>query len=175
MIQVRKFFHRNDYQIGILFGFDEELKQKARSIGARWSQTNRCWYVLYNKENYRKIIHTFGEVEIIDYENNKLQPEPAETRHEIVHIADTISEIQPPIQVEHKGLDPAFARSIVYLGINGRYWILRVPYNKIFLAKLLDIKGVFWNKRQKAFFVLRHVNVKIKVEALFDIGEIFPP
>lgn len=39
----------------------------------------------------------------------------------------------------------------------------------------MDIKGVYWNKQQKAFFVLRHINVKIKVEALLGIGEIFPP
>jgi len=38
----------------------------------------------------------------------------------------------------------------------------------------MDIKGVFWNKQQKAFFVLRHINVKIRVEALLGIGEIFP-
>jgi len=39
----------------------------------------------------------------------------------------------------------------------------------------MDIKGVFWNKQQKAFFVLRHVNVIIRVDALLRIGEIFPP
>jgi site-specific recombinase XerD len=39
----------------------------------------------------------------------------------------------------------------------------------------MDIKGVYWNKSQKAFFVLRHINVKIKVEVLLGIGEIFPP
>jgi site-specific recombinase XerD len=39
----------------------------------------------------------------------------------------------------------------------------------------MDIKGVYWNKTQKAFFVLRHINVKLKVEALLGIGEIFPP
>jgi site-specific recombinase XerD len=38
----------------------------------------------------------------------------------------------------------------------------------------MDIKGVYWNKTQKAFFVLRHINVKIKVEALLGIGVIFP-
>jgi len=37
MIQIKKLFHRNNYQIGLFFGFDEELKNKAPSIGAPWS------------------------------------------------------------------------------------------------------------------------------------------
>ena len=45
MIQLRKIMHKGNYQIGIYFGFDEELKAKARGIGARWSQTHKCWYV----------------------------------------------------------------------------------------------------------------------------------
>ena len=59
MIQIRKFYHRDNFQIGLYFGFEDELKQKARSIGARWSQTNKCWYVAYNKDNYDKIIRIF--------------------------------------------------------------------------------------------------------------------
>jgi hypothetical protein len=34
----------------LFFGFEEELKIKAKSIGARWSQTHKCWYRFYNKE-----------------------------------------------------------------------------------------------------------------------------
>jgi hypothetical protein len=40
MIKIKKLFHRDNYQIGLFFGFEEDLKSKARSIGARWSQTN---------------------------------------------------------------------------------------------------------------------------------------
>ena len=35
MVQLRKIFHNGNDQIGIYFGFDEDLKEKARSIGAR--------------------------------------------------------------------------------------------------------------------------------------------
>lgn len=106
MIKIRKIFHREAYCIGLFFGFDETLKTKAKSIGASWSQTHKCWYVLYNKENYNLILSNFDQVEIIKDENNERQPEPAPIRHEIVHIADPVSEIQPPIQAEHKGLTP---------------------------------------------------------------------
>ncbi len=174
MIQIRKFYHRGDFQIGLHFGFDNDLKQKARSIGARWSQTHTCWYLLYNKANYEQILLTFGEVEILKGENNEPPPEPAGIRHEIVHIAETISGLQPALPVEHKGSDPEFAAKIVFKGSVGKYWILQVPYKEDISRKLMDIKGVFWNKKQKAFFVFRHVSTKLKVEALLDAGQLFP-
>jgi site-specific recombinase XerD len=176
MVQIRKLFHRGNDQIGICFGFDEALKVKAKSIGARWSQTHKCWYVLYNKENYKLIKLTFDDVEIVKVENIERQPEPAVVRQENVHIAEVISEIPSPIPgTEHKDYDPEFASKIVFKGNTGKYWILKVPYKAGLTPKLMDIKGVYWNKRQQAFFVLRHVNVKIKVEALLGIGVIFPP
>lgn len=174
MIQVRKIFHRGEHRIGIYFGFDDELKNKAKSIGACWSQTHKCWYVLYNKVNYRQILLNFDDVEVIKDENNELHPEPALTGQENVRIAESIGEFQSNIQAEHKGAVPEIAGHVVCRGSLGKYWILQVPYQKELASKLLDIKGVYWNKREKAYFVLRHVNVKIKVEALLGIGEIFP-
>ncbi len=175
MVQLRKLFHNGNDQIGIYFGFDENLKNKARSIGVRWSQTHKCWYLLCNKENYKLIKLNFDSIEIIKDKNNERQTEPALIKQEIVHIAEKISEIQPTIKAEHKGEIPEMASKIVFTGSTGKYWILKVPYQKGITPKLMDIKGVYWNKQQKAFFVLRHINVKLKVEALLGIGEIFPP
>lgn len=175
MIRLKKIFHRGEFQIGLFFGFDEELKIKAKRIGAVWSRTHKCWYVLYNKENYNQILRNFDRVEIITSENDEPHPEPAGIQQENVHIAETISEIRPDIQAEHKGSLPEIAGKIVFAGSIGKYWVLKVPYSKTLTPKLLDIKGVYWNKSERAHFVLRHVNVKIKVEALLGVGEIFPP
>jgi len=175
MVQLRKIFHRENYQIGIFFGNDGALNFKAKSIGASWSKTHTCWYVLYNKENYNQIKRTFEDIEIIQDTNNERQPEPADIQQETVHIAEVIGEIRPSIQAEHKGTVPEIASKIVYRGITGKYWVIEVPYKQGLPPKLMDIKGVYWNKTQKAYFVLRHVNVKIKVEALLGVGEIFPP
>jgi len=153
-IKIKKIFHRGDFQIGLFFDFDENLKNKAKSIGALWSQTHKCWYVLYNKENYRQILHNFDRIEIIRDENNERHTEPAVIQQETVHIAETISEIRSDIQAEHKELTPEFASKIVFRGNTGKYWILKVPYHASLTPKLMDIKGVYWNKTQKAFFVL---------------------
>ena len=174
MIQLRKIHHRGNYQIGITFGYNQHLIAKVRRIGAFWSKTHKCWYMLYNKENYNLILRNFDDVEIVRDEDNERRIEPAVIRHETVHIAETISEIRSDIQAEHKEATPEIASKIVFSGNAGKYWILKVPFQANLTPKLMDIKGVFWNKQQKAFFVLRHVNVKIRVEALLGIGEIFP-
>ncbi|NEW81035.1 MAG: tyrosine-type recombinase/integrase [Mariniphaga sp.] len=174
MVQIKKIYHNEAFQIGLFFGFDENLKAKAKSIGAKWSQTNKCWYVLYNNENYRKILLTFDKVKIVKDENIERHNEPAVIRQENVHIAEVVSEFRSEIQAEHKDSDPEFVSKIVFKGNTGKYWILAVPYKAVITPKLMDIKGVYWNKTQKAFFVLRHINVKLKVEALLGNGEIFP-
>lgn len=183
MVKIKKFFHRDAYQIGLYFGFDDILKQKARSIGAKWSTTQKCWYVLYSSTNYKLILATFDQVEILRDENHTEQPiEPALPGQEIVHIADIDSELRPHMPVEHKDenqasrslVSPEMAKKIVFGGNVGKYWILRIPYQEELSRKLMDIKGVFWNKNSRAFFVFRHINVKIKVEALLGLGELFP-
>lgn len=122
-IKIKKIFHREDFQIGLFFDFDENLKNKAKLIGAHWSQTHKCWYMLYNKENYQLILRNFDNVEIIRSENNERRTEPAEIRQETVHIAETISEIRPDIQAEHMELTPEIASKIVFKGNTGKYWI----------------------------------------------------
>jgi integrase/recombinase XerD len=174
MVTLKKIYHRDAWRIGIFIGFDQELKAKVRQIGAFWSQTHKCWYVLYNKENFLEIKRTFGEVVIEIDENRKRQPEPAEPQQEIVHITNTVGALRPTNEAEHKGVNPAFAETIVLSGSVGKYWILKVPYHSKITPKLMDIKGVYWNKKHQAFFVLRHVNVKIRVEALLGINNIFP-
>lgn len=175
MVKIRKIYHHGAFRIGLFFDFDEELKNRARHMGATWSQTHKCWYVLYNKENYHQILRTFEEVEVVKDENIERHTEPALAGQENVHIAESVSELQPELRAEHKDPDPEFVSKIVFRGNAGKYWILKVPYKAGVTSKLMDIKGVYWNKTQKAFFVLRHINVKLKVEALLGIGEIFPP
>lgn len=174
MVKIRKIYHRDAFRIGLFFDYNEELTNKAKKIGAVWSQTFRCWHVLYNKANYKLILHNFGEVEILKDENSERQSEPALNEHEIVHIAEPIGAIRPYTEAGHKGKSPETTRKIVFDGTSGKYWILRIPYSKDLSTKLLDIKGVFWNKNERAYFVLRHINVKLKVEALLGVGELFP-
>lgn len=127
-IKIKKIFYRGDFKIGLFFDFDENLKNKAKSIGAHWSQTHKCLYMLYNKENYNLMRRNFDNVEIIRDENNERPTGPAVMQQKTVHIAETISEIRSDIQAEHKELTLEIASKIVFSGNAGKYWILKVPY-----------------------------------------------
>jgi len=70
--------------------------------------------VLYNNKNYRKILHNFSQVEIEQNKNNEWHTEPAVIRHEIVHKAKTISELQLYNEAEHKGITPEFAAKLFF-------------------------------------------------------------
>jgi len=142
MVQIKKIIHNGTFQIGIYFGFNEELKTKAKSIGARWSQTHRCWYVPYNKQSYQQIRITYDSIEIISGETNNRADGPAGTQHETVRIATNNGELLPVHSEEHKGNGPEPKAPIEYMGINGKYWILKVPYMGVTTRKLMAIKGV---------------------------------
>lgn len=70
--------------------------------------------MLYNNKNYRKILHNFSQVENEQNKNNQRHTEPAVIRHEIVHIAETISELQLYNEAEHKGIIPEFAAKLFF-------------------------------------------------------------
>lgn len=58
--------HRNQECIGIFFENCPTLNGDIRKqAGAKWSQTNKCWYVLLSKENYNKLFFALkGKAEI---------------------------------------------------------------------------------------------------------------
>ena len=59
--------HRGGQQISISFDNDNALNQVVKKIsGTRWSKTNKCWYILLNKENYTTIIQKFNNKAIIN-------------------------------------------------------------------------------------------------------------
>jgi len=74
MVSVQNFWQQHQFQTGISFGFDETLKQKARQIGAKWSQTYKYWYVDYNDENYQKVSSTIPNFQIIYDTSKRLKP-----------------------------------------------------------------------------------------------------
>jgi hypothetical protein len=135
MVSIQKIWHHNQFQIGISFGFDETLKQKARQIGAKWSQTYKCWYVDYNKECYQKITTTFPDIEILyDAATKPETPAPGLKRgHDIAPIVahKQSNALQPLMLVEHKaksnGKDEKEAE---YISIAGKYWFVKIPYSQ---------------------------------------------
>lgn len=179
MVTLQKIRHRDALRIGIYFGFDDLLKQRAKNIGARWSRTQKCWYVDYSKENYNKIISTFPGIEIVKDPDQKVpQTAPGlQKSHDIAPIVEAKSHnaLLQPLAEEHKVKKPESNRTgAEFLHVTGKYWVVKVPYSETISKALKETKGVYWNKSHKAYMVFRHVAVKTKVEAILGQPGLLP-
>jgi len=117
MVILQKIQHRETPRIGLFFGYDEQLIQSAMSIGARWSRTQRCWYVDYGKENFQKVKQVFPEIETInDPEEKVLQPVPGlQKSHDNAPIVAAQNDTALPLQVaaEYNPFTPTLPKRVL--------------------------------------------------------------
>jgi site-specific recombinase XerD len=66
IVTLKPLHHRQQECIGIYFENSLQLNTAIRkNAGARWSQTNKCWYILLSKENYNRLFFALkGKAEI---------------------------------------------------------------------------------------------------------------
>lgn len=176
MITLKKIFHRGGYQIGISFGFDKDVKEKVRAMGAVWSQTQKLWYLPYTAESYTLIKRSFTDFAIEKPSDDELPGPGHEQYRDIAPIASgDRSALRSDSADEHKVLPPAGnAFGAVYTKSIGKYWVVTIPYHKSMSEKMLKVKGVYWNKAHKAYMVFRNIVVKQRVEALLDAEGLLP-
>lgn len=92
-ILLRKLLHNGAVRIGIYFDPVQSLNKKARSIGAAWTKTFKCWHVAYSKENYRLIKTVFSGFHIQVQQGEPAViplvqvPPPNETRAQVPAVA----------------------------------------------------------------------------------------
>lgn len=66
-VQLKPLWHRGQECIGVYFHHDNQLKNMIKKVsGIRWSQTNRCWYLLSNAENFQKLNDALHEMAVLD-------------------------------------------------------------------------------------------------------------
>lgn len=180
MIQIKKIFHRGEFRIAIYFPVNAAITVQVKKAGAVWSQTNKCWYVSYTKENYNQLQQLFPEIEVI-----KESSESGEKKTIATPVLKPDKLMVPAIQSTHlitvrppEPLPvPSFGKWEGKLKLHpdvGKYWVLGLPFSEKMRDGLLDIKGVYWNKKESAFFVMRNVAIKTKVEALLGISHVLP-
>jgi site-specific recombinase XerD len=177
MVTLRKIFHRGVWIIGLVFAYNKELIQKVRSIDARWSATHKLWYVVYSKENYKKIKDIFPEFVIEKPKDGLLQGPGDRPIRDNAPIASATSgsDLRTETSSEHKVEKPAGnIHGAVFKDTMGKYWVLLLPYKESVAKAMLKIKGVYWNKTHKAYMIFRHIAVKDKVEALLGAPGILP-
>ncbi len=67
-VQLKPLLHRNQECIGIYF-FNSTVLNNAiqKQAGARWSKTQKCWYIPQQKQNYDKLVKALEGKAVIDY------------------------------------------------------------------------------------------------------------
>ena len=67
--------HRGIQNIRIDFKFDSELNELAKSLPARWSYSNKCWYLENTEENVKRIFFVFKNKAWVDITKLKARQE----------------------------------------------------------------------------------------------------
>ena len=65
-ITLQKIIHRNKTRIAVFYPYNDNITAILKTIDAKYSKTNRCWYVDYSKKNYTFIINHFKNITFID-------------------------------------------------------------------------------------------------------------
>ncbi|HPR33796.1 MAG TPA: tyrosine-type recombinase/integrase [Prolixibacteraceae bacterium] len=189
-LTLKKIQHRDAFRIGVYFSFDPAVNLKLKSLGARYSHTKRCWYFDYTAEKYRLLKENFPDI-VIDapkasnpspspaagIKSRDLPPIDAETKPEKVVAAPNLpaSALKRADQ-EHKAAPVPLVQKLRVKRFDnlGKYWVVRMDYHFRISKDLLKVKGVYWNKQEKAYLIYRNEQVKNKVEELLQAPGLFP-
>jgi integrase/recombinase XerD len=178
-VSVQRILHRDLLQIAIYFPKDFDLISKAKSIGARYSATFKCWYLPYNKASFDRIKSVFGEVLLLDPHENARGLTSKAAAHEaldlppIVHNERQLGQLQAGNPEHSSAVVPAIDLKLERLADLGKYWVFKMRYHQTMVRSLMKIKGVYWHSIYKCYMVFRHPDVKKSVETLLGVPDFF--
>jgi site-specific recombinase XerD len=177
-IHVRKIWHKEAFRTAIFFEKNYEIANQLKTLGAKYSNTHKCWYLDYTKIAYQKLLNHFPDL-IIDQpksQQNLTQPATGSSRDPL-HIAPS-SDLQldaQPRNPEHttETIPLETRLKIKRLENMGKYWVFRMQYHETIKKQLLATKGVYWNSNYKAYLVYRHQYTKNEVEKIIETPNFF--
>ncbi len=113
-VRLQPLHHRGQECIGIYFDNHAAINGVLRKrAGAKWSQTNRCWYVPLSKENYNKLFFAVKGLAGIDHaalhnylsERKKHSPTAAPLKNNFpVAVQQTTTLVKPAEWVKQRGI-----------------------------------------------------------------------
>ncbi len=131
----------------------------------------------YSKESF--LILKSYPAEWILPDGSKLETQVAgEVSRDIPPIANSEHRHPNPngsAKVDHKPLNKAEIPSgLQILESVGKYWVFTMDYRQTVVRKLLDIKGVYWNKSYRAYMVIQHPRVREAVHRVLGKTNFLP-
>jgi integrase/recombinase XerD len=137
-ISIKKIWHRDAFRTGIFFKVNAEIASKLKQIGAKYSNTHKCWYTDYTAAAYQNLLVHFPDLVL---ENPKITEAslPATGKSSRVHlpIAST-SNLQLDSQMsnpEHTTENIPLAQKLKLQRLEniGKYWVFKMPKPILFI------------------------------------------
>ena len=177
-ILIKKIWHREAFRTGIFFKVNTGIVNKLKQIGAKYSNTHKCWYIDYSTDAYQSLLAHFPDLVL---ENPKITEAslPATGKSSRDHLPIALkSELQLDSQKsnpEHTTENILLAQKLKLQRLEniGKYWVFKMQYHQEIKNKLLHTKGVYWNPNYKAYLVYRHTKTKESVENILQTQDFF--
>jgi site-specific recombinase XerD len=186
MISSKRLNHRGENRIFVYYPYNEDFSNRMKQIpGAKWSKTQKAWHIPDNRENIKVLRNKF--IDFTDKPINKTVP-PISNEVKISSIdkeekpvsviENKVMLIETPKPAEIQKIDFVYQDFIKKFKIKllpniGKYWVMKMYYSEDIAKRLLKVKGVFWNKTYKVYFVYRHPDTKQKVEDIINRKDFF--
>ena len=179
-IIIAKIEHNETYKIGIYFKYDAPKIAVVKSLGGVYSKTHQCWLIDYSTIAYTQLKNSFKNITINhpDGTISTVSQQVTDSANRD-HLPIAKSDIQLGAislsNPEHTKEEISLAKKLRLTLVEpvGKSWVFKMQYHQTICKQLLVIKGVYWNSSYKCYMVLRHPDVKQKVEQLLEVVDFF--
>src|ERR1043166_8278807 len=97
-VTLKPLLHHEQECIGIYFNHNSAINETIRkNAKAKWSQTNKCWYVLLSRENYNKLLFALKGIAEINQE--ALHQYLAEKKNKAISTKPAFPKTSSPVQL----------------------------------------------------------------------------
>lgn len=89
-IEIKSIFHQNKNQLGLYFKYNHHLIDLAKSIGCKFSNTNKCWYIENNTHNLQQIKQIFTGHALLTFHKD-IVPLPVKSHQRVNSVPSELS------------------------------------------------------------------------------------
>ncbi len=153
-IRVKELFHKGERHIGLYFDYDAVIVSKIKSLkDAKYSRSNQCWYIPYNKESYE----AFKALSLSFTIPERRTQETAQSLDKTpITTALKTNVVVPPLVQEKDGGNPkanivSGTKRTIEVVLQGRKFIVKIPYRKEDVALVKSLQGAYWNKQERCW------------------------
>lgn len=165
-VQVSKVYHRDEWRICIITGFDTAVIEKIKQLpDARWSRTMKAWHIPYTKEAFVQLKNFFPNLEIPLEPNITHQVEKTQERHAEKEANSVLVEKSVVRTVELSDI----RKSDIYIDIYPKTIQIKLPKNDADTQFLSTFKYARWIKEMMCWKIPNYGRSAESIKNYFGI------